>query len=172
MSAAWAIIASFILPDFPANTKRLSDRERELAVLRILDEGATVASEDMPQLSHMEALKLALKNWKTWAFTVGYMVTNTLLRLLVTNKLRLIHDDRPGHRRFFNPHILLPYPGELPRLQLHRSTIHDRPHLRRGLRLHRNNLLLHRQSHPPPGHNNRRLARHINALLHNHLHRI
>lgn len=75
LSAGWAVIASFILLDFPANSSRLSDRERELAVLRILSEGQSVRSEEFPDLSHGEALTLALKNWRTWAFTVGYMVS-------------------------------------------------------------------------------------------------
>ncbi|TVY38109.1 MFS transporter [Lachnellula occidentalis] len=73
LSAGWAIIASFILLDFPANSMRLTERERELAVQRILSEGQSVRSEEFPDLSHREALILALKNWRTWAFTVGYM---------------------------------------------------------------------------------------------------
>lgn len=75
MSAGWAIVAGFILLDYPANSKRLTQRERELAVQRILSEGMSVRSEDFPDLSHREALSLALRNWRTWAFTLGYMVS-------------------------------------------------------------------------------------------------
>jgi MFS family permease len=32
LTAGWSIIASFILLDFPANSKRLTPRERELAI--------------------------------------------------------------------------------------------------------------------------------------------
>ncbi|RDW61314.1 hypothetical protein BP5796_11206 [Coleophoma crateriformis] len=73
MTAGWSIIAGFILLDFPATSSKLSERERELAIQRIISDGLSVRSEDTPPLSHLQALKLALSNWKTWAFTVGYM---------------------------------------------------------------------------------------------------
>ena len=79
MTAGWSIIASFILLDFPATSKRLTERERELAIQRILSEGLSVRSEDTPEITHLQALKLALQNWRTWAFTVGYMVSSSLL---------------------------------------------------------------------------------------------
>jgi len=78
MTAGWSIIASFLLLDFPANSKRLSERERELAIQRIMSEGLSVRSEDIPELSHLQALKLSLQNWRTWAFVVGYMVSDCL----------------------------------------------------------------------------------------------
>ena len=78
MTAGWSIIASFLLLDFPANSKRLTERERELAIQRIMSEGLSVRSEDIPELSHLQALKLSLQNWRTWAFVVGYMVSDCL----------------------------------------------------------------------------------------------
>ncbi|KAH0378930.1 MFS general substrate transporter, partial [Aureobasidium melanogenum] len=69
-TAGWSIIASFILLDFPANTRRLSDREREIAVKRLLY-GRPVVTED--RLGHIEALKESVTNWRTWIFVVGYM---------------------------------------------------------------------------------------------------
>lgn len=76
MTAAWSIVASFILLDFPATSKRLTDRERELAVLRIQADNFSVRVAGQPELTHLQALKVGLKNWRTWAFTVGYMVRN------------------------------------------------------------------------------------------------
>jgi len=38
-TCGWAVIAFFILPDFPSNTKRLSDRERHLAITRLQEPG-------------------------------------------------------------------------------------------------------------------------------------
>ncbi|ETS84669.1 hypothetical protein PFICI_02694 [Pestalotiopsis fici W106-1] len=72
-TAGWSIIASFILMDFPANTKRLSERERALAIRRLQASNARVDTEDTPKLSHLQALKVALTNWRVWLFVVGYM---------------------------------------------------------------------------------------------------
>ncbi|KAI1495998.1 major facilitator superfamily domain-containing protein [Biscogniauxia marginata] len=72
-TTGWSIIAGFILPDFPANTKRLTKRERELAIKRLLSEQVQTSSEDAPKITHLQALKMALVNWKVWLFVVGYM---------------------------------------------------------------------------------------------------
>jgi len=68
--SGWSIIASFILLDFPANTKRLSERERELAIKR-LQYGRPPPSEE--KMTHLRALKVAVTNWRLWLFVVGYM---------------------------------------------------------------------------------------------------
>ncbi|KAL4868726.1 hypothetical protein BDV12DRAFT_209030 [Aspergillus spectabilis] len=72
-TAGCSIIASFLLLDFPATTKRLSDREKELAIARMAAESMLVATDDHPALTHGQALKMSLANWKTWVFVVGYM---------------------------------------------------------------------------------------------------
>ncbi|KAK6085979.1 hypothetical protein SCUP234_01378 [Seiridium cupressi] len=72
-TAGWSLIASFILMDFPANTKRLSERERELAIKRLLASDARVETEDTPKLSHLQALKQSVTNWRVWLFVIGYM---------------------------------------------------------------------------------------------------
>ncbi|KAH8682134.1 nicotinamide mononucleotide permease [Xylariales sp. PMI_506] len=71
-TAGWSIIASFILLDFPANTKRFSERERELAIKRLLADRPQHNTEDT-QLGHVEALKKSVANWKLWPLIVGYM---------------------------------------------------------------------------------------------------
>lgn len=71
-----SILAGFILLDFPANTKKFSARERELAIQRLLHDNDAQDSEDQHTPSHLEALKLALGNWRTWIFVVGYMVSS------------------------------------------------------------------------------------------------
>lgn len=72
-TAGWSIVASFILMDFPASTKRLSESERELAIRRLRLNDGRLETEDTPELSHLQALKLALANWRLWLFVVGYM---------------------------------------------------------------------------------------------------
>ena len=74
MTAGWSLCAHFILLDFPANTKKFTERERELAVQRIIADSLATRT-DGPPLGHIKALKLALSSWKTWAFTIGYMVS-------------------------------------------------------------------------------------------------
>jgi len=70
---AGAIIASFILPDFPATTKRFSERERRLAVERLAADHVVARSEDGPTVRSSKAVKDSLSDWRTWMFTFGYM---------------------------------------------------------------------------------------------------
>jgi MFS family permease len=72
-TAGWSIVAAFILPDFPATTKWLTEREREIAIARLEADHET-SMRDGPPLSHLGALKESVKNWRVWLFVVGYMV--------------------------------------------------------------------------------------------------
>ncbi|KAJ5861898.1 vitamin H transporter [Penicillium soppii] len=69
-----ALIALFILPDFPANSRRLSEREKEVAVARLATENVTALTEDSEQMTHWQAVVVSLQDWRTWMFIVGYMV--------------------------------------------------------------------------------------------------
>ncbi|KAF2489687.1 MFS general substrate transporter [Lophium mytilinum] len=73
-TAFWAICSHFILLDFPANTARLTPRERELAISRLAADEVTSRTEDNPRLTSLQALAMALSNWRTWLLTAGYMV--------------------------------------------------------------------------------------------------
>lgn len=77
ITVAFAIISLFILPDFPATSRRLSEREKQIAVARLATENVTAVTEDSERLSNLGACKVACKNWRTWAFVVGYMVGRT-----------------------------------------------------------------------------------------------
>ncbi|KAK4547362.1 hypothetical protein LTR36_001018 [Oleoguttula mirabilis] len=70
----WAIISAFILPDFPANTKRLTGRARELAISRLENDNVHTRLDDGPHLTSLQALGQAVRNWRTWIFVAGYMV--------------------------------------------------------------------------------------------------
>ncbi|CAG8195269.1 unnamed protein product [Penicillium olsonii] len=74
ITVGFAIISIFILPDFPATTKRLSDRERKIAVARLAKENVTASSEATERLSNLGACKVACQDYRTWAFVIGYMV--------------------------------------------------------------------------------------------------
>ncbi|PWN48435.1 MFS general substrate transporter [Violaceomyces palustris] len=66
-----AVIAVFVLPNYPRSTKWLTPRERAIATKRLMLESP--GGLEGKQLSHKAGLMLAVKDWKTWAFTVGYM---------------------------------------------------------------------------------------------------
>lgn len=72
-----AVIAYFVLPDFPSNTSRVkfSEAEIKLAIRRLQSDRQQVQTEDQPKLGHWQAFKLSMVNWRTWLFVVGYMVS-------------------------------------------------------------------------------------------------
>ena len=93
MTAGWSFFAAFLLLDFPASkTTKFNEREQALAILRIEAQYKTSDSEDVPRLSHKQAFLAAIKNWRTWTLTLGYMVSasNFMKRRL------LIGDCRPS----------------------------------------------------------------------------
>lgn len=69
-----SLVSFFFLPDFPSTTRWLTPEERKLASLRLARDslGDTQGGEDM---HHAKALKMALTDWRTWAFVVTYMAT-------------------------------------------------------------------------------------------------
>ncbi|KAJ5619435.1 major facilitator superfamily domain-containing protein [Penicillium lagena] len=60
-----AIIAIFVLPDFPATTKWLSPEEREYAVRRLEQDDNSSRAGD---ISHWKSFTSALRDWRTWLF--------------------------------------------------------------------------------------------------------
>ncbi|KAJ5111603.1 major facilitator superfamily domain-containing protein [Penicillium argentinense] len=73
-TVGFAIISLFILPDFPATSKRLSERERRIAVARLATENVTAVTENSERMGNWQAVKVSVCDWRTWAFVVGYMV--------------------------------------------------------------------------------------------------
>ncbi|KAG7530603.1 hypothetical protein FFLO_04905 [Filobasidium floriforme] len=66
-----AVGAVFVLPDYPSTTRWLSEREKKFAVARL------VTNEDAAdRLGHMQAFKASVKDWKTWAFMLVYVLLN------------------------------------------------------------------------------------------------
>jgi len=88
-----AIIAKFILLDFPATSKALTLEERQLAVVRILAAGVESGSQDASnRLNHWEALKAAVCDYRTFLFmflfvldvgagTISYFIPTITLTL-------------------------------------------------------------------------------------------
>ncbi|RMJ02485.1 hypothetical protein BHE90_016172 [Fusarium euwallaceae] len=70
-----AIIAFFVLPDFPATTSnaKFSQAERDLAVRRLQRDKQQVTNGEEERMGPWQAFKLSMTNWRTWLFVVGYM---------------------------------------------------------------------------------------------------
>jgi hypothetical protein len=71
---AVAVIAYFVLPDFPHNTAFLTPLERKLAEHRLLEDVGEPDTEERG--SSMRGLKNAMLDWKVWwmAFALTAMV--------------------------------------------------------------------------------------------------
>ncbi|KAJ0159046.1 putative transporter [Colletotrichum tanaceti] len=72
-TVGWAGISAFILLDFPATSKRLSERERAISTARLQEDNVTVRGDE-EKLGKRKSFMLALSNWRTWGFVLGYMV--------------------------------------------------------------------------------------------------
>ena len=74
----FALVAGFILLDFPATSKKLSERERAIAIARLQEGGVTVRDGE-GNIGKRKSFMLALLDWRTWGFIIGYMVCHNLL---------------------------------------------------------------------------------------------
>lgn len=73
---AWAFCASFILLDFPATSKRLTEREREIALARLQKANLNIESGNKAKSGKRQSIIEAFSDWRTWGFIVGYMVAS------------------------------------------------------------------------------------------------
>ncbi|KAI0347085.1 MFS general substrate transporter [Trametopsis cervina] len=129
-----AIIAIFVLPDFPATTKGLTDIERRLAMRR-MEEDVGVGDESETEVGQVQGMWMAFKDWRMWAMalamtsqvvslsfnayfptlsaTLGYNSTITLLLCAppfawtaIEAYLVSRHSDKTGERFW---HIAIPF---------------------------------------------------------------
>jgi MFS family permease len=70
LTIAVAVIAVFILPDFPRTTKWLTDEERRLAEIRMAEDVGE-ADSDLAEETQIRGLVLALTDWKVWYLALG-----------------------------------------------------------------------------------------------------
>lgn len=75
LTIAVAFLVPFTLLDFPLTTKQLTPAERQLAYARLRADGIT-SRNDSPEhrLSHWDALKGAVGNWRIVPLVLGYMI--------------------------------------------------------------------------------------------------
>ncbi|PPQ68912.1 hypothetical protein CVT26_001849 [Gymnopilus dilepis] len=72
-SSAAALVTWMILPDWPATTSWLTPEEKFLATQRLTHDGIGNTS-DASQPSHMQAVRMAFGDWRTWVLVVMYML--------------------------------------------------------------------------------------------------
>lgn len=123
-TAGWAIISKFLLLDFPATTSKFTERERAIAVARLKDD-VTVRSDE-EKIGKMQSFWLALRDWRTWGFILGYMVISSTIRCTCCLCDETNLGSSSGYRWKLNFVLLLPYSCCWPWLHQRGSgTIHD-----------------------------------------------
>jgi len=65
-----AIISYFLLPDYPTNTRWLSEDEKNLIIRRLQEQNLSAAEEE--DIGHWESLKSAYRDWRTYVFILMY----------------------------------------------------------------------------------------------------
>ncbi|KAK5076233.1 hypothetical protein LTR51_001913 [Lithohypha guttulata] len=73
-TVGWAACASFILLDFPATTRSLTDRERMITLARLQRSDVKVLTEDKPKVGKRQSFFVAWRDRRVWGFVAGYMV--------------------------------------------------------------------------------------------------
>lgn len=73
-TVGWALIAGFILLDFPANSRGLTEREREIAIARLQDGGVMTHTEGDERMGKRKSFWLAITDWRVGGLILGYMV--------------------------------------------------------------------------------------------------
>ncbi|WWC72620.1 uncharacterized protein I206_106582 [Kwoniella pini CBS 10737] len=64
----------YFMPDWPSTTKFLSGEERVLAAQRLAYDGLASTAGAQGHIGHWQAVKMAVSDWRVWAFTFLYML--------------------------------------------------------------------------------------------------
>ncbi|KAJ6780433.1 hypothetical protein PWT90_07947 [Aphanocladium album] len=90
-----ALVAYFVLLDYPATSKQLKPEERKLAALRIMYDGIANGIIGKPRLSHWQAFLAAVSDPRTYIFVVLFMLdvgAGTISYFIPTITLTLGYD--------------------------------------------------------------------------------
>lgn len=58
-------LLSFVLPDYPSNTRRFDPQTRVLSIIRLQEDTGATEEEDV---GFLKAVGLAIKDYRTWCF--------------------------------------------------------------------------------------------------------
>lgn len=64
-----AVASMFVIPDWPATTKWLSEEERQLSVVRLMED----AGSEEEELSARRGFVLAMKDYRVWLAVTGQL---------------------------------------------------------------------------------------------------
>jgi hypothetical protein len=72
-----ALATAFIIPDWPSTTKWLSDDEKALAIVRLVED----AGEEEDEIHSFQALKMAASDYKVWLCILGQLSVQAVASL-------------------------------------------------------------------------------------------
>jgi len=90
-----ALVAFFVLLDYPATSKRLTPAQRELASIRVIHDGLTSGGQGKRRLTHWQAFVAAVSDPRTYAFILLFMLdvgAGTISYFIPTITLTLGYD--------------------------------------------------------------------------------
>ncbi|EMR71852.1 putative mfs transporter protein [Eutypa lata UCREL1] len=73
----FACLTAFVIPDWPATTKWLSEEEKALGVIRLIED----AGEEETEIKTMDAFKMAAKDYRVWLCILGQMCLQAVASL-------------------------------------------------------------------------------------------
>lgn len=73
ITVACAFAVPFVLLDYPLTSKKLSPEERQIAYERLVADGITSRNDEAQPLSHLQALKISVSDWRLLPLVLGYM---------------------------------------------------------------------------------------------------
>jgi len=98
-----AAVGLFLLPDYPATTRTLSRRQRELATIRLLKHGqdtGSSTSHGVERLTHFEAIVAAIRDPRVhmlMALAALVAATGSLSHLLMTSTIQMGYNPLRAH---------------------------------------------------------------------------
>jgi type II secretory pathway pseudopilin PulG len=73
-----ALATAFIIPDWPATTKWLSEDEKALAVTRLIEDAG---EEEEGEIRQLQALKMAATDYRVWLCILGQLSVQAVASL-------------------------------------------------------------------------------------------
>jgi ABC-type transport system substrate-binding protein len=67
------LVTPFVLLDYPHNSWQFSKEQKELAIERLKKDGITGNTEQERSMTHWQALRKAVIDWRLWMLSIGYM---------------------------------------------------------------------------------------------------
>lgn len=76
-TVVFAMFTAFVLPDWPATTKWLSEEEKALGVVRLIED----AGEEEEEIKVTDALKMATRDYRVWLCIIGQICVQAVASL-------------------------------------------------------------------------------------------